>query len=193
MICKDENKAMAVIDQELKELEKIIGKAIYGYGDQYLQEVIGELLIKNKADLSLAESCTGGRISGLITSVPGSSAYFKGGIVAYSDEIKKGQLNVPEKTIFEHGAVSKAVVEYMAKGVKEKFNTRYAAAVSGIAGPSGGTDEKPVGTTWIAVTDDEKVISKQYRFGNRRDVNIRLSASKTLDMLRKLILGYYNE
>ncbi len=193
IICKDKKKAEKLIDFEILKLNKIIGKAIFGYGDLFLQNIIGQILKSEKKSVSVAESCTGGKIAHLITSVEGSSEYFKGGIIAYSNEIKINQLNVPEDVIERYGAVSKEVVEFMVKGQREKFNTDFAVAVSGIAGPGGGTVEKPVGTTWIAVANKNKVITKKYTFGKMRDVNIRIAASKALDMLRKFMSGYYEE
>ena len=187
IICKDKKKAEELIDSEILKLDKIIGKAIFGYGDLFLQDIIGQILKFNKETVSVAESCTGGKIAHLITSVAGSSEYFKGGIIAYSNEIKINHLNVPEEIIEQYGAVSKEVVEYMAKGQREKFNTDYAVAVSGIAGPGGGTIDKPVGTTWIAVANSNKVTAKKYTFGKMRDINIRIAASKALDMLRKFM------
>ena len=187
IICKNKEKAEKIIEYEILKLQKIIGKAIFGYGDYFLQDITGQLLKSKNKTVSVAESCTGGKIAHLITSVEGSSEYFKGGIIAYSNEIKINQLNVPEEVIEQYGAVSKEVVEFMAKGQREKFNTDYAVAVSGIAGPGGGTFEKPVGTTWIAVASNNKIIAKKYTFGKMRDINIRIAASKALDMLRKFI------
>ncbi|MCF6365193.1 MAG: competence/damage-inducible protein A [Bacteroidales bacterium] len=191
MVCKEKDKALKIINAEIEKLKKIIGKAIFGYGDYFLQDATGKILKDRKSTLSVAESCTSGNVARLITSVPGSSEYFKGGIVAYSNEIKNKFLNVPEVLIKKYGAVSKEVVEAMVKGQKESFKTDYAVAISGIAGPGGGTPDKPVGTTWIAVAGDEGIISKKYTFGKMRDVNVRFASSKALDMLRKYISGYY--
>lgn len=193
IVCKDKEKAKELIDSEILKLDKIIGEAIFGYGDLFLQDIIGQMLKSKKETVSVAESCTGGKIAHLITSVGGSSEYFKGGIIAYSNEIKINQLNVPEEVIEQYGAVSKEVVEYMVKGQREKFNTDYSVAVSGIAGPGGGTSDKPVGTTWIAVANNNKVTAKKFTFGKMRDINIRIAASKALDMLRKFMSGYYDE
>jgi len=187
---KDKIKLKAKINNAENELKKLIGKAIFGYEKETLQEVIGNLLKEKNATLSTAESCTGGNIARLITSIKGSSAYFKGSVIAYSNEIKENILKVKSDDIVKYGAVSKEVVEQMALGVKKLFNTDYAIATSGIAGPDGGTDEKPIGTTWIAVAGPNKTIVKKYTFGNRRDINIRRASSKSLDKLRKLILGF---
>ncbi len=191
LVCKEKEKPLKIIDSEIEKLKKIIGEAIFGYGDSFLQDAIGLILNERKESLSVAESCTSGNVSRLITSVPGSSDYFKGGIVAYSNEIKNKQLNVPQTLLDNFGAVSKEVVESMAIGQRELFKTDYAIAISGIAGPGGGTDDKPVGTTWIAICSKNGVLSNKYTFGKMRDVNVRFASSKSLDMLRKYILGYY--
>jgi len=187
---KDEEDITEKIDKAEKELKPIIEKAIFGYGKETLQEVIGNLLKEKNATLATAESCTGGNIARLITSIKGSSAYFKGSVIAYSNDIKENILNVANNDIVKHGAVSKEVVEQMAIGVKKLFNTDYAIATSGIAGPDGGTDEKPIGTTWIAVAGPNEISVKKYTFGTRRDINIRRASSKSLDKLRKLIMDY---
>ena len=129
-------------------------------------------------------------IANLVTSVPGSSAYFKGSIVAYSNQVKQEFLDIPEDIIKKYGAVSQEVVELMANNAREKFNTTYSIAVSGIAGPSGGTEEKPVGTTWICVSSKKKSISKSYKFGDHRGRNIEISSITALNLLRKMILDY---
>jgi nicotinamide-nucleotide amidase len=124
---------------------------VYGFNDESLEATIGELLQERKATLSTAESCTGGRIASAITSVPGSSAYFLGSVISYANDVKVNLLNVDGDAIHAHGAVSEDVVIQMANGVKEQLNSTYAIAVSGIAGPDGGSEEKPVGTVWIAI------------------------------------------
>lgn len=179
----------AQIDEEVKKLQAIIGPYIFGYNDDKLEAVVGTLLKNNNATLSTAESCTGGTISAMITSIPGSSDYFKGGVVAYSNDIKTSELSVSPYTLIMNGAVSQAVVEQMADGVRNRFNTDYSLAVSGIAGPDGGTPEKPVGTTWIAVATKKRIISDVYHFGDERGRNIQKAAIAALFMLRKEILN----
>lgn len=137
----------------------------------------------------MAESCTGGYISHLITSVAGSSAYFNGCIVPYHNEFKHNLLSVDNAVFESSGAVSEECVAAMVKQTLIKFKADVAIAVSGIAGPSGGTPEKPVGTTWIAVAFGEKVISKQFVFGDDRLRNIQTTANTAMNMLRKLILN----
>lgn len=176
------------IQIQVKKLEELISEFIYGYDNDTLEIIIGKLLKEKKSTLAVAESCTGGYISHLITSIPGSSAYFKGGIVSYDNEIKKSELNVNEDDLANFGAVSKEVVEQMATNILKKFNTDYAIATSGIAGPDGGTPEKPVGMVWIAVADKDSVNAHVYFMGEHRGRNIQKSAITALNMLRKKIV-----
>lgn len=177
----------AIIENEINKLNKLIPDLIYGYDDDSLEKIIGELLLRNNKTLSTAESCTGGYISHLITSIPGSSAYYKGSIISYSNEVKADLLKVNQETLINYGAVSKETVEEMAKSVLKILKTDYAIAVSGIAGPDGGTNEKPVGLIWIAVASENKVIAEKFLHGEDRGRNIRKSALSALNMLRKLI------
>ena len=177
-----------IIENEITELEKVIPELICGYDSDKLEDILGKLIIKKNKTLSTAESCTGGNIAHLITSIPGSSSYFKGGVIAYSNEIKENILYVNKSNIDDYGAVSKQVVEEMAEGVRKQYNTDFAIATSGIAGPTGGSEDKPVGTTWIAVSNKSKVISKKFIFGNHRERNIIYASLTAINMLRKLIL-----
>ena len=188
---KSKQQAEEILEAEIHKLKKIIGKAIYGEGNYFLEQTVFELLKERKATLATAESCTGGSIAAKITSVPGSSQVFLGGTVAYSNQVKTEHLKVPEALIEKHGAVSREVVEAMAKGALNVFGSDYSIAVSGIAGPDGGPDEKPVGTVWIAVAGNDKLFSKKYIFGKRRNINIQRASAKALDMLRKFILDFY--
>ncbi len=174
-----------VLANEIGKLEALISEYIYGYDDETLEEVVGKLLREKHATLATAESCTGGYISHLVTSVPGSSAYFKGSVVAYSNEIKEQILGVLPASIEQHGAVSAAVVAEMAIGAQSQLDADYVIAVSGIAGPDGGTEEKPVGTTWIAVATPDGVSTQHVLFGDHRGRNIRRAALQALNMLRK--------
>jgi len=149
---------------------------------------LGQLLKKTAKSLAIAESCTGGYISHLVTSVPGSSAYFKGSVIAYANEVKEESLQVSPESIAKHGAVSKEVVAEMAKNIRTKYNSDYAIATSGIAGPDGGSAEKPVGTTWIAVASKNIVIPICFNFGEERSRNIQKAAITALNMLRKLVI-----
>jgi len=190
MICDSEKKAEDILDAEIEKLKGIIGENIFGYGDMFLQDAIAEILKNSNLTVSTAESCTSGNIARLITSVPGSSAYFKGGIIAYSNEVKTTLLKVSEDVLEKNGAVSKEVVEQMVKGQLELLKTDFGIAVSGIAGPDGGTEEKPVGTTWIAIGNNEKIIAKKYTFGTRRLLNVRFASTRAMDNLRRFILGF---
>ncbi len=176
-----------MIDKEVEKLVKIIPGSISSYNGKPLEETVGNLLRKAGKTLSSAESCTGGTIAKKIVSVPGSSIYFKGSIVAYSNEIKQNLLSVDGDDLEKYGAVSEQVVRKMAESAIEIFNTDYAISTSGIAGPDGGTDEKPVGTTWIAVASKTETIAKLYHFSEYRGINIEKSSITGLDMLRKML------
>ncbi|MCB9055883.1 MAG: competence/damage-inducible protein A [Chitinophagales bacterium] len=156
--------------------------------DKKMEEVIGGILKEQHKTLATAESCTGGYIAHLITSIPGSSSYFNGTVVSYANEVKRNVLGVLQETLDTHGAVSEETVIQMATGVRQKLNTDYALATSGIMGPDGGTDEKPVGTVWIAVANAEKTetLKLNLRFGRER--NIQMTALHALNFLRKFML-----
>lgn len=160
------------INQQISLLSQILGDAIVAFDDTPLEVIIAKTLTERKLTLATAESCTGGLIAHKITSVPGSSEYFKGSVVAYSNEIKQQILNVPEEILTTHGAVSAQTVEAMANGVRRLMHTDIAIATSGIAGPTGGTVDKPVGTVWIAVSTPAGTASRMYQFGINRLQNI---------------------
>ena len=181
---KDKEKLMAEIDHQIETLKTYISDIIFGYDDISLEEVIGAMLLKVGKTVSTAESCTGGYVSHLITSIPGSSLYYKGSIVSYANEVKQNLLYVDAGVLEQHGAVSRQVVEAMAAGARKQLKTDYSLAVSGIAGPDGGTPEKPVGTVWIALADKDGIISQLFHFGEHRGRNIRRSALAALNMLR---------
>ena len=185
----NEAELSARIDDSIENLKKLIPKYIFGYEKDRIEEVVGQLLKEKGSSISLAESCTGGNIAHLITAVSGSSNYFKGSVVAYSNDIKQQVLNVDPKSIQQNGAVSKQVVEQMATGVRNSFKSDYAIATSGVAGPTGGTKQKPVGTVWIAVAYNEGVVSKRFNFGNNRERNIQISSLSALNMLRLVLLN----
>ncbi len=177
-----------ILDREIKKLYRIIPQYIFGTEEDTLEKIVGELLIKRKATLSIAESCTGGNLSRRITSMPGSSVYFTGSVVAYSNDIKLNVLNINLKSLTDHGSVSREVAEEMAAGVREHFKTDYSISTTGIAGPDGGTAEKPVGLVWIAVASGEKVISHKFLFGGNRERNIERASLTALNMLRMVLL-----
>jgi nicotinamide-nucleotide amidase len=174
----------AEIDRRLKELESIIPEYIVGYGDETLVSSVARLLTGKKATLAVAESCTGGAISAAITSLAGASEYYLGSVVSYSNEVKTSVLGVSPEDIATHGAVSGRVAEQMAAGVKKLLGSDYSIATTGIAGPGGGTPEKPVGTVWIAVAGPEGVHSGKFTFGRLRAQNIDRASSTALNMLR---------
>jgi len=178
-----------MIDMEIDKLYKIIPKYIFGEQDDSLEKSIGVLLKAKNETLCTAESCTGGKIAHQITTIPGSSEYFIGSVIAYSNRIKENELGVNSATLEKEGAVSRQVVEQMAQGVRERFGTGYSIATSGIAGPAGGTMEKPVGTVWIAVAGKKGTYSRKYIFGNNRIQNIRRSTLAALNLLRQYITG----
>ncbi len=176
---------MALLTQSLVELVK---DAHFGYDDISIEEKIGQMLTEGLLSVSTAESCTGGSIARLITRIPGSSLYFKGSIVAYSNEIKVKYLDVPELMLNRYGAVSQQVVEQMAKSCLLHFDTDFSVATSGIAGPDGGTVSKPVGTTWIAVACRKGISSHCFQFGEHRERNVVKASLAALNMLRIEVL-----
>ncbi len=176
-----------LLDNAIEELKKVIGEYIYGFNDESLPVVLSNKLREKQATLALAESCTGGYLSHLITQLAGSSEIYKGGVVAYSNEVKQNLLGVNPELLSIYGAVSQQVVEAMLDGVFKIFNTEYAIAVSGIAGPTGATNNKPVGTTWIGVASKAERHVELYTFGNLREINIQRSAYTALFQLLKLI------
>jgi nicotinamide-nucleotide amidase len=178
-----------MLEKKIKELHEIIPQYIFGQEDDTLSGNIGKILTERGLTISVAESCTGGFIAHSITSNSGSSEYFKGSVTAYSNDVKSRILGVDNRKIKEHGVVSEEVVEEMAVKVRELLGTDYAVATSGIAGPTGGTSQKPVGMVWIAVAGPEAVISKVYNFGNDRTRTIIRSSQTALNLLRLMLIG----
>jgi len=180
----------AEIERQIASLEAIVGDTIYGYGDDSLQKVLGDILLERCATVSTAESCTGGKMAELFTSVSGCSRYYWGSVVSYDNSVKINTLGVKKETIDKYGAVSSQTVEEMAAGVRKLLGTDFAVATSGIAGPGGGTEEKPAGTVWVGVAGRDFVASKMFSFRGRRDVNINRFASHALNFLRLNILSH---
>ncbi|MBP8155429.1 MAG: competence/damage-inducible protein A [Leadbetterella sp.] len=174
------------IEVEVKKLIPLIDEHIFSFENEEIEKSIGRILNESESTLSVAESCTGGYLSHLLTSIPGSSAYFMGGVVSYSNEAKTNVLKVKQETLTKFGAVSEQTVIEMAEGVKNLLKTTYGIATSGIAGPDGGSDEKPVGTVWLAVTDGKQTLTKKLSLGKIRIVNIEYSAKAALNFLRIL-------
>ena len=189
LLGKDGKKIVATLNKHIDLLNNIIPDQVYGYEDDTMEGIVGDLLTAQNASVSTAESCTGGAVAKMITSVSGSSNYFEGSVICYSNICKINQLHVQENALQNHGAVSQEVVEQMAIGVKRKLNTDYGLATSGIAGPTGGTPEKPVGTIWIALATKNGVISKKLNLGYSRDRNIHVTSLSALNMLRLKLLG----
>lgn len=187
-IGRDLNELKRQVQFEIERLKQLIPDHIFGFDNETLAEVIGKMLVEKGHTLAVAESCTGGYISHLITSVPGSSRWYKGGITAYSNEIKQNLLGVYEDSLNNYGAVSELVVSEMAEGVRKKLNADFTVATSGIAGPTGGTEEKPVGTVWIAVAGPAKTVAEKFVFGDNRERNIIRSSQTALQLLRRAII-----
>ncbi len=173
---------------EVSRVLPLISQYIYGYDADEMENVIGTLLLEENATLSTAESCTGGFVAHKITSIPGASRYFKGSVVAYDNQVKRETLGVSEEDLDTYGAVSEQTVKAMAEGVRKLMNTTYALATSGIAGPDGGTAEKPVGTIWIACATPEGTTARLLKLSNHRSVNTELTSTYALDLLRKSML-----
>lgn len=181
---EDMARVTKAINEQCERLHSFFPDLIFGYDDVSMEEVIGDYLKRLGKKLSVAESCTGGYVSHLITAIPGSSAYFNGSVVSYSNQSKARLLGVSEALIEEYGAVSQQVVEAMAAGALIRFDADYALSISGIAGPDGGTVEKPVGTVWIGLATPTGVTSKLFLFGEHRGRNIRRAALTALNLLR---------
>ena len=161
-----------------------IEKYVYGYDEETLETALGKLLKNAGKTIALAESCSGGYVSHLITTVPGSSAYFQGAVVPYHNDFKERILGVKSETLNSHGAVSEATVAEMAEGVRDLFNADYGLASSGIAGPDGGTTDKPVGTVWIACAGPEGVETRKLQLTQDRMLNIQLTGVALLNLFR---------
>ncbi len=192
LTCKSSNKNEAenTIKKEVNKLKQLIPEYIYGYDNDSLEEIIIKSMSEKKLSLGIAESCTGGYLSHLLTSISGSSKCFKGTIVSYSNESKERLLNIPSALIEAHGSVSSQVAEAMAEGARKKFETDYGIGVTGIAGPSGGSKDKPIGLVYIAISDKNEVISEKFLFGDKRERNIIRSSLTALNMLRKRLVKH---
>lgn len=175
------------INQQIDLLKQILGEAVVATSDDPLEVITGKLLAENNMKLATAESCTGGNIAHILTTVPGSSAYFSGGVVAYSNEIKVNLLGVSASDLSAYGAVSKQVAEQMAEGIKKITGADIAVATTGIAGPSGGTVEKPVGTVWIAVNCKNQTSSREFKFNGTRQIIIERTTQAALLMVGEML------
>lgn len=189
--CDDPKTADEAIDALKKELEQVLRGNIMVEEDKPLEVLVGDYLRSKQLTVGTAESCTGGSIASKLTSVPGSSDYFLGSVVSYANKVKRHILGVDKDDLEKYGAVSRPVVEQMARGALRVLGCDYALATSGIAGPGGGTPDKPVGTIWIALANQEKVVSKEYRFAtiSSRDINIQRTVNFALLMLLEVLKG----
>jgi nicotinamide-nucleotide amidase len=181
---QSENELIKEVDALVEQLKPYAGDYIYGYGEETLEIVIGKTLRERRLTLSVAESCTGGYLSHLITSVPGSSEYFLGSMVPYAYEIKMQQLGVKSETLEKNGAVSEPTILEMANLIRAKFKTDIGVATSGIAGPGGATPEKPVGTVWIAYSDKHQTVARKLQLSTDRAINIRMASVAVLNLIR---------
>lgn len=184
----DELALNQLLDQKAEELIQYIPELVFGREKETLEQALGQLLIKNQKTVAFAESCTGGFLSHSLTLIPGASKYFKGAIIAYSNEVKIRQLGVKTSTLANHGAVSEACVIEMVQGVLTTMDADIAVSISGIAGPTGGSPEKPVGTVWIAIGNQENIETKQLELGKNRKLNIQYATTYALNMIRQFIL-----
>ena len=181
----DEQTGLQELAENEAKLREMLGDAIYGEGTDSLQKVIGNTLKERGMTVGVAESCTGGFLASLFTSLPGASEYFYGGVVSYDNSVKMNVLGVEKEVLETYGAVSQECAEQMAAGARKVLGTDYAIATTGIAGPDGGTPDKPAGTVWIAVATPEGVTSKKFTFNStRRNINIERFAANALNMLR---------
>ena len=181
---KDEETAEKLAGKDEKLLREILGELLYGFGEQSLAEAVAEKLIRQKKTVATTESCTGGYLAKSLTDIPGSSEYFKYGWITYCNEAKTSELGVPADLIDRHGAVSEQVARAMAKGARRKTGTDFAIGITGIAGPTGGTEQKPVGLVYISVDSSEGCETKRCLFSKDRQ-SIRLRTTQTaLNMLR---------
>ncbi len=173
------------LQHQIDTLLPYIDKYVYGFDADTLEYTVGQLLKEKNKTISTAESCTGGYLAHLLTSVAGSSAYYSGSVIAYQNKIKTDFLNVPAEILSRYGAVSEETVKIMAMEVRKKFGTTIGVSASGIAGPDGGTKEKPVGTIWIAYADESKVVALKLQLSTIRANNIRMTAIAILNLVRR--------
>ena len=185
---RTEKEANDLLDRLSAQIEERLGNAVFSFAGEKMEEVVGLKLALGGYTVSVAESCTGGLLAQRITEVPGSSKYFIGGVIAYANEVKTKELGVEPILLMEHGAVSGPVAEAMAEGVRTRVGTDFGLSITGIAGPDGGTEEKPVGTVFIALADELKTEHRRLSlFGDRNLVRWRASQA-ALDMLRRRLL-----
>ncbi len=173
------------VQAQIDRLLQIVPEYVYGYDKDELETVVGRMLLERGMTLAVAESCTGGYLGHAITRIPGSSRYFTGGIIAYDNRVKVEQLNVSPETLEKFGAVSEQTVREMAENVRKKLNTSIGVATSGVAGPDGGTEEKPVGTVWMACADGTNTFAKKLQLFKDREINIKFASLWVLNAIRQ--------
>ena len=183
------NLLRATLDEEVEKLKQLVSEYIFALDDTPIERVVFDLLLKKGKTFASAESCTGGNIAHVITLIPGSSEVFKGTAVTYATPMKTKVLGVPAETIGQYGVVSQQVVEDMARGVRDLMEADYGVATTGVAGPSGGTDENPVGTVWIGVASANGIVSKRFNFGKDRENVINRAMIMAYEMLRQQIIS----
>ncbi len=181
--------AKRTIAQVEKKIRTKVGSYIYGVNEESLEEIINTLLTQRRETVSAAESCTGGKLSMKITSIPGSSAVFPGSVISYSNDIKTEELGISPTILKNYSAVSEECAIAMAEGIRKKFGTTYSLSITGIAGPDGGSPAKPVGTVWIALATAHHTIAKLFRFGGEREDIRERSADAALELLRRYLVG----
>ncbi len=181
------------VDEQVKQLLPMIEKYVYGYGEITLEEAIGQLLVSQQKTVATAESCTGGYLAHTFTRIPGSSRYFQGGLVPYHNELKIHVLGVQRETIDSFGAVSEQAVREMAEQARKLLQADIGLASSGIAGPDGGTPEKPVGTVWIALSDGQQTYSRKLSLTRDRMINIEYTTVAILNLLRLTLIGFIDQ
>jgi nicotinamide-nucleotide amidase len=184
---KSESEANRLLDELAGQLEEVLGEYVFSRRDETLEQVVGELLRWRGYSLATAESCTGGLLAGRITDVPGSSEYFLEGVVTYSNEAKTRMLGVPAAMIEEHGAVSEPVACAMAAGVRKLAGSTFGIGITGVAGPGGGSEEKPVGLVYIALADEDNATARKFLFPGDRQFIRTLSVNAALDLVRRRI------
>ena len=178
----------ALIEKKFLTLQELVKDYMVTNTDEPMETVLSKLLLQQNKTISTAESCTGGLIAHMLTSMPGSSSFYLGSVVSYANEVKSNVLGVQEETLATQGAVSEPVVLQMVQGVLKTIGSDYALAVSGIMGPTGGSEEKPVGTVWIAVGNKEKQVAQKFHFRFDRQRNMQLTAVNALNMMRRFII-----
>ena len=181
----DKEKIEKELDKQVKKVIPLIEKYVYGYDGELIEEVVANLLKEKNFKLSIAESCTGGYTARTFTQHDGSSAFFEGGVIAYSNDVKIKVLGVKLDTVIKHGAVSEQTALEMAEGVRKTLGTNIGISTTGIAGAGGGTPKKPVGTVWIAYSDEHETVAKTYQLTKNRELNIQLTTNAVLNLLRK--------